>query len=271
MKTNLATRIHNLSRKKLAWAAGATLLILLIPTVAVAQFGLDPCCAIISAGLNGISGLLKNVVAQPLGAIQQMRQQALTFEQQTVYPLAAINQARGMAVQFQAQFAQMRQLSQVSVVSATLPAPQQLQQSILSRDPGAIANVGANYVAVYGPVMGATDAAPGLRDVVDSTDAEAQAALKKALEIDALADLELQAVEQMNRQLQNAAPGSAAMIEAQAAAWNLRASAYTQSAIAELVRVRSIDLANRGAQTKFSAAHASTLRTNMNRVLGTPQ
>jgi hypothetical protein len=94
------------------------------------------------------------------------------------------------------------------------------------------------------------------------TDAEAQAAMKKAVEIDALADLELQEAEQMNQQLQAAAPGSAAILEAQASAWLVRANAYTQSALAELVRVRSIELANRGAQLKFSASHTNTLQNS---------
>ena len=107
--------------------------------------------------------------------------------------------------------------------------------------------------------MPSTDAPPSVRDLVDMTDAEAQAAMKKALEIDALADLELQAAEQINQQLQTAAPGSASILDAQTSAWLVRANAYTQSAMAELVRVRSIELANSGAQVKFSATHTSTL------------
>jgi hypothetical protein len=45
------------------------------------------------------------------------------------------------------------------------------------------------------------------------------------------------------------------------------ANAYTQSAMAELVRVRSIELANHGAQLKFNAAHTSTLHNNGTQVL----
>ena len=96
---------------------------------------------------------------------------------------------------------------------------------------------------------------------------QAQAAMKKSVEIDALADLELQAAEQINQQLQTAAPGSAAILEAQTSAWLVRANAYTQSAMAELVRVRSIELANQGAQLKFSSAHTSTLHNNGSQVL----
>jgi hypothetical protein len=100
------------------------------------------------------------------------------------------------------------------------------------------------------------------------TDAEAQAALKKALELDALADVELAAADQIDQQIQNAAPGSAPILEAQASAWLVRANAYTQSAMAELIRVRSIDLANSGAQLKFSANDANQLRNNTTRTLG---
>lgn len=272
MKERLLNTIRKLSRKHWGMAVATVLVaIALLPSRAIAQFGLDPCCAIISAGLNSISGLLKSVVAQPLAQIQQMRQQALNFEQQVVYPAAAIKQATNLAGQFQGQFTQMRQLFQTPLGSATLPQPQQLQQSILSRNVNAIPQISASYGAVYGPVMSQTDGSPGLRDVTDATDAEAQAALKKSVEIDALADLELQAAEQMNQQLKTAAPGSAPILEAQASAWVVRANAYTQSAMAELVRVRSIELADRGAQLKFSTSHSVSLRNSTNQMLGTPR
>ena len=244
-----------------ATALGLALLVvvLMLPSKARSQLGLDPCCAIISAGLSTISNLLSSAVAKPLGAIHQLEQQSVNFEQQVVFPIAAINQARGLAGQFQGQFVQMRQIFQVPTASATLATPQQLEQALLSRNAGAVPQISSNYAALYGTVMPSTDAPPSVRDLVDMTDAEAQAAMKKAVEIDALADLELQAAEQINQQLQTAAPGSAAILEAQTSAWLVRANAYTQSAMAELVRVRSIELANTGAQVKFSAAHTSNL------------
>jgi hypothetical protein len=254
-------RSWKFARNSLAFLATVAVVIFLLPAKARSQLGLDPCCAIISAGLSMVSNLLSSAVAKPLAAIQQLEQQSATFEQQVVFPISAINQARGLAGQFQGQFAQMRQTFQLPVASATLPTPQQLEQSLLSRKPGAVSQVSGNYAALYGTVMPSTDAPQPVRDLVDMTDAEAQAAMKKAIEIDALADLELQAAEQINQQLQTAAPGSAAILEAQTSAWLVRANAYTQSAMAELVRVRSIELANRGAQLKFSAAHATSLHS----------
>jgi len=254
-------------RNALLLALALAIVVMTLPSKARSQLGLDPCCAIISVGLNSISGLLKSVVATPLASIQQIEQQASNFERQVVWPVTAINQARGLAVQAQGQFTQMRQLFQVSVSSATLPRPQQLEQSLLSRNPGAVAQIANNYSSLYGPVVAQTDAPQPVRDLVDMTDAEAQAAMKKAVEIDALSDLELQAAEQINQQLQSAAPGSAAILDAQTSAWIVRANAYTQSAMAELIRVRSIELANQGAQLKFSASHLATLHSTGNQVL----
>lgn len=245
------------------------LIVILLPTGARGQFGLDPCCAIISAGLNSISGLLKSVVAQPLAQIHQLEQDGVNFEQQVVYPVTAINNARGLITQLQSPLRQMTQLYRLPVNSATLPLPQHLEQVLLSHNPQLSVQVSQNYTAVYGGVMSADDAPAQVRDVVDATDAEAQAALKRAIQLDALADVELAAADQMNQQIKNAAPGSAPILEAQAAAWNVRANAYTQSALAELMRVRSIDLANTSARIKFSASSTAALRNTTNQILGT--
>ena len=145
--------------------------------------------------------------------------------------------------------------------------PQQLERTLLSRDPQVLNRLGQDYTAVYGAVMSPTDAPQAVRDIVDMNDAEAQAALKKAIELDALVEVELATVDRINQQIQTAAPGSALILEAQASAWLVRANAYTQSAIAELIRVRSIELANTGAQLKFGAADAENLRSGANQVL----
>lgn len=232
-----------------------------------AQFGLDPCCAIVSAGLNTVSGLLKNVVAKPLSTIEQLRRQAADFEQQIVYPAAAIDSARQTAAQLEAMVRQTAQLVHVPLNSATLPAAQQLESSLLSSDPQAFPQLDTNYVAVYGPVMGASDASSSIRNLVDASDGEALAALKKAVQLDALAEVELSTATELSRQLKSAAPGSAPILEAEAASWVVRADAYTQSAIAELLRVRSTTLAATGAQMKLAASDLENLRRQTGNVL----
>jgi hypothetical protein len=86
--------------------------------------------------------------------------------------------------------------------------------------------------------------------------------MKRAIAIDAIADQELQAAEQMLRELQLAAPGTAPMIGAQGAAWLVRAHAYTQAALADSMRLRSIDLANSAAGMKFNASASASTRQN---------
>jgi hypothetical protein len=258
---------HSLGRKPILIGALIFTLIL-VPLGAHAQFGLDPCCAIISAGLNTISGLLKNVVGKPLSNIQEIQQQSANFEQQVVWPADAINRARGLAGQMQGEFRLMRQIYEMPINSATLTTPQQLEQSLLSHDPGQITQITRKYSALYGTSIAPSDATRPVRDLVDMTDAESQAALKKAVELDALADVELAAADRINQQLQNAAPGTAPLLDAQAAAWLVRANAYTQSAMAELVRVRSIDLVNAGAELKLNAAHTTIIRNDAGQALG---
>src|SRR5215467_5476920 len=253
---------------KVIFVAALAVVLVLAPLGARGQFGLDPCCAIISAGLNTISGLLKNVFAKPLSQIQQIQQQAANFQQQVIYPTSAISNARGLAGQMQGQLRQMAQIYRLPTSSATLPTPQQLEQILLSHNPQSIGQVNQSYAKVYGTVMAPTDAPQPIRDLVDMTDAEAQAALKKALQLDALADVELAAADQINQQIQNAAPGSAPILEAQASAWLVRANAYTQSAMAELIRVRSIDLANSGAHLKFGSTDVNNLRNSTSQALG---
>jgi len=246
---------------KLALVAALAGALLFGPARARAQFGLDPCCAIISAGLNTVSGLLRNVVAAPLSVLQQMRQQEAEFEQQVVYPVAAISRARQEAAELQAQVRQTAELYRLPLYSASLGAPRKLEQALLSADPRVIATISERYASVYGPVMATGDAPPAIRDLVDISDAEAQAAMKKAIEIDALADIELATADSIHQQLANAAPGSAAILEVEAASWVIRANAYTQSALAELARVRSTELAEAGAQLKFAAADLDRLRS----------
>jgi hypothetical protein len=164
----------------------------------------------------------------------------------------------------------MQQTIRIPVSSATLPATQQFEQNLLSRDPNQIAQTAAQYSAVYGTVPNSAAASPQTRDMIDMTDAAAQAAMKRAIEIDALADLELHAADQINESIQAAAPGSAPIIEAQADAWLVRANAYTQSATADLMRVRAIDLANASANVKNGAANAASVQQQILNLLKRP-
>jgi hypothetical protein len=237
-----------------------------VPQPVRSQF-LDPCCGILAAGLATISNTLSSVVGGGLNSILSIEQDIKNFEQNVVWPQNLINQARSLVTNIQGIFNQIQGITKIPVNSATLPATQQFEQNLLSRDPNQIGQTTAQYTAVYGPVPDASAASPDVRNMIDMTDAAAQAAMKRAIEIDALADLELQAADQINQSIQNAAPGSAPIIEAQADAWLVRANSYTQAATADLMRVRAIDLANAGANVKSGAINAANLQQQIYNLL----
>jgi len=213
---------------------------------------------VIGAGLRDISGGL-NAVNGVLNAIQ-------SFFQNTVYPPDAINRARGVVGAVQGFYNIIRGLANLNVASATLANPRQLEAVLLSRNAGNIGQVTNRFTTVYQAIPPPTDAPPAVRDLIDMTDATAQAAFKRAIAIDDAADQLMDAADQLAAELAVAAPGTAPMIEAQSAAMLVKAHALTQSATAELLRIRAIDMANTGASLKFNANHASDTRrdvTNM--------
>ena len=258
----------------LRWARGHKLrvavlglvLAVVAPRPVKSQF-LDPCCAILSFGLGTISGTLNRVIGGGLNNISSIDQGIQNFEQTTVWPQSLITQAQTLVGNIQGISTQIQSVIHTSVASATLPAPQQLEQNLLSADSTQISQTGAAYTAVYGSVPDATAAPSDVRNRIDMTDAAAQAAMKRAIEIDQLADLEIQAANQINQSIQSAAPGSAPIIEAQADAWLVRANAYTQAATADLMRVRAIDLANAGADVKTGATNTSNLGQQLMNIL----
>ena len=263
---NALTMVFQRGKCSLCWvwehrlrvAVLALVLVMLEPRQVKSQI-LNPCCAVLAAGLITISSTLSNVVGGGLNSILAVDRAILNFEQTVVWPLAQISQAQALAGRTQGTFLAIQNITRIPVNSATLPAPQQLERNLLSADSNQIGLTSGSYSAVYGPVPDVTAASQDVRNRVDMADAAAQAAMKRAIAIDNLADLEIQAANQINQSLQAAAPGSAPIIEAQADAWLVRANAYTQAAIAELMRVRAIDLADAGADIKSGATNTTNL------------
>ena len=253
------------------------------PQPANAQIGfITGLINIISSGLSAVSGVLATVnstlqnvigpllrsISGAMSAIQNITQGILDFQQNTVYPMAAINAARALVGQIQGIYNAIRGIWNTTVRSATLVNPQNLENVILSKDAGQIGTVAARFSAVYSPLPAATEVHPSTRDVIDSSDAASQAAMKRSMAIDDIADRELEAADQMMAALASTAPGTAEMIGAQAGAWVVRSQAYTQQALAEMMRLRAIELAGHGAQLKESARLARETRnklTQMNR------
>lgn len=248
------------------WLCAAAVFVgVAVPRQAHAQFGID--LAVILAGLQKISSLLTSSVASPLKQIQSVEQDAQRFQQTVLYPQQAINSAKALSASFTAPMQSMQSLMNLHFSSATMPNPQQLEQQMLSGNPNNFAAFGNSYSQVYGTLPAQTAAPQNVRSTIDMTDAEAQDAMKKAIELDALAARELEVAQSLNQQIQSAAPGTAPILEAEGSAWVLQANAYSQSAMAALLRVRTTELSNAGTDVKNSTAQAQQLNRNLQGVI----
>src|SRR5260370_40806491 len=174
-----------------AWGHKVRTLVLLVAFTLLApkpirsQF-VDPCCAILATGLTTISSTLSSVIGGGLNSVLSIEKDISNFEQTVVWPQNLINQARSLPGRVQGIFNQIQGVMRIPVNSATLPATQQFEQTLLSRDPNQIARTGAQYTAVYGAVPDPVAASPQLRDITDMTDPAAQAPMKRAIQSEAL-------------------------------------------------------------------------------------
>jgi hypothetical protein len=237
-------------------AAGALVLLLLAPKPVHAQFGID--LAAILATLEKMQSMMSSYIAAPLQLIQKEQQSLSDYEHQVMYPVQRIQQAQNSVSQFENQFHRVSGLFHINVSSATLPQSQNLESLLLSRNAANVDSVTGQYQSVYGVVMPQNAASPEVRNMTDMTDAQAQDAMKRAIQIDALSDAELAQADAMGKQIAAAAPGSAPILEAEADAWVVRANAYTQAALAELMRTRGVDIANQSKAVKIGATQNTT-------------
>lgn len=201
-------------------------------------------------GLMQINSSLVSTIGGGLNKIHTVENDVSTFQQKILYPIQLIAQTRTLVMQVWQQVHVIQTILTQPLHSATLPNPRQLEAALLSRDASQILNLGARYQQLYGAIPAPNTAAPRDIDTIDMSDAISQDAMKRAVVYDQMADEELQAADQMQSAITQAAPGTAPMIEASAAAWLVRSQAYTQSALADLMRVSGVTLANTGGGMK---------------------
>jgi hypothetical protein len=176
-----------------------------------------------------------------------------------------------MATGFTASFTSFRQLGTLNISSATLPNPQQLEQQMLSGNPDNIAAINSAYQNVFAPLPAQTAMPQNVAYQVDMGDAQAQDAIKKAIELDAFAEREMEVAQKLNDQIAASAPGTVPILDAEAAAWVVQANAYTQMGMAELLRVNSANVSNRSGELKDSTIQMQNLNQRMGQILTPPQ
>ena len=238
---------------------------LLMPQQAVCQFP-SPCCVQLSLGLVQINSSLLNTIGGSLKQLNSIQSDIRNFEQDILYPAALIQQTRSLLGGLWTGMHNMQGSLNSPLHSATLPNPSQMETILLSRDATRVPTVGSQYQTLYGPTPDANAASSQDRNTIDLSDAVAQDAMKRSMVYDQMADAELQAADQMQQAINNAAPGTAPMIEASAAAWLVKSQSYTQSALADLMRVQGVGLANSGSTLKEHATAGQALQQQVSGV-----
>ena len=82
---------------KIRVAVLALVLALVAPQPVKTQF-LDPCCAIMAAGLSTISSTLSNVIGGGLNGILSIERNIFDFERDIVWPQRLIDEAKGLEI-----------------------------------------------------------------------------------------------------------------------------------------------------------------------------
>lgn len=245
--------------------ATTVLFAVLAPQQAVCQF-VSPCCIQMSLGLVQINGSLLSTIGGDLKKLNAIQGDMRDFEQKVLYPAALIAQTRSLLGGLWTSMHGFRGILNSPLHSATLPNSSQLESVLLSRNATKVPTIGNQFQTLYGSIPAVNTASPQDRETIDLSDAVAQDAMKRSVVYDQMADAELQAADQMQQAIDNAAPGTAPMIEASAAAWLVKSQAYTQSAMADLMRVQGVDLANTGDNLKQHAAAAQALQQQVSGV-----
>lgn len=238
--------------RRSAWVIGGCVLISVayVPH-SQAQLGIDT--AVILAGLQQINSTMQSVMQGPMQDLQNTQSQMQQYEQNVMYPLNDIQKAQSLANQSLGVAQQAEAFFGAPISSATLPMNQQFEGMILSKDPNQLSNISGMYQQIFGTLPTSTQANSDMVGPIDAGDATAQECIKKAVQLDALADQEMAVSQQMLAQLKTTAPGNAALISAQASAWLLQGSGYTQSALAQMLRASAAEAGYAGVNLKQRA------------------
>lgn len=244
----------NKAKKRFLWTAAGSGLAIVISLFSAkpanAQFDLG----VVVAMMTAIQQVITITITPILTTMNAVESSIGQFQQTVMYPISEINQIKSMAKSYGSQMSNMQNLFKNPVNSASLSTTSSLETKLLSGNANNMGSIGTSYSNVYGTLPSSTALASDVRTVVDMNDAQAQDGFKTAVKLDAIANTEAQLSQQYMQQLSSTSPGNATLIQAQSAAWNLQASAYTQQGLAELLRVQAAETAYQS----FKVKHAGT-------------
>jgi hypothetical protein len=244
---------------KLAILALALVAVLSLPTTA-------------HAGIFGVFDAIFSLIGGPIGgalkSINEITQETQKLYQQTMWPLALINQARGFVSGSIAGFrGRMTTIFYIPVRSATLPAPQQFESVLHSRDSSQLPVLQNSFHTNFGTVPVANAANPQDRLMMDMDDSLGEENLKATIVADQGEDVILATANAIENQVATTTPGSAPFITAQAQVANLRCQAFMQKMLAAELRQEAGRIAHDNTLVKRRAQSVSSVDNTISTAL----
>jgi hypothetical protein len=234
----------------LAGTIGATLI---APRRAQAQGSLIGAIQMVVNVINGI-------IHGNLASIQNVRTTVMQLHELTVWPKQLISQARALATGMIGQYRrEMNGIFHLNLASATLPAPQGLEQVSRDGQTNDFSTLITSYTSVYGPVPASTSASLSDQNMTEMDDALAEDTLKTLKESDEADNMTLEAANQVENGASQATPGSAPFLTATAVVGDIESQAVMQKMMAAELRQEAGLLAHRMALDKEGASSAQTV------------
>jgi hypothetical protein len=229
------------------------------------------------AGIADILSIFQTInstlrqVGGVLNTLQNLKLTVANLETRVIWPVSLINQARNFVAANEAQTRSLLSgIQNLSVSSATLVNPSQLESMVRSAQASNVGQLQGAFTRVYSSVSSPTAAPPLERNMMDMDDAAAQGALKTALASDQISLQMLNVATWLVKQTASAAPGSAPMLSTQARVAELENQAYLTKMLAAQLRQEAVQLAHENGLRKKSADSTRTLRMNMQQILAQP-
>ena len=253
------------SRRK-RWLLMTVLTLCLIPR-AVSVDGIGDILSLFQTITHTLQGPIGGVLSE----MQKLNAAINNFRQQIIWPLSLINQTRSFIGATRAHYTGlMSQIEGIKNNSATLALPMQLESIFRSAQGGTITQIPPIYMQVYQPLSQTGMAQPQQRTLMDIDDAMAMDSLKTAMVSDQNTQGMLTLADSLEQQAMSAAPGTAAMVTAQARIADLETQAQLAKMLAAQLREEATKLAHQNAVLKQSSVATQNLQNQIQQVLAHP-
>lgn len=253
------------SRRK-GWLLVAVLTLCLIPP-SVRADGIGDILSLFQTITHTLQGPIGGV----LNEMEALNAAMNNFRQQIIWPLSLIHQTRSFINATRARYTGlMSQIEGIKNNSATLPLPMQLESLFRSAQAATITQIPPIYMQMYQPVSQSGVAQPLQRNLMDIDDAMAMDSLKTAMVSDQNTQGMLAVADRLEQQAISAAPGTAAMVTAQARIADLETQAQLEKMLAAQLRQEATKLAHQNAVLKQSSVATQNLQNQMQQVLAHP-